>query len=373
MTFKSFKEFEKALISQKVDKQSCIDFFIDISQKESHIAFSSKMVINLFRYKHDYIFKTLFDKGIIYSTFIDSVVLQRLSKESLKSESFVYAMNYPKFLFFQNENLYSKYTESQRITLNIIQNVYNKIKRQQLAHPYSIYYFQKTCIENNSGTFFFDDKNEFLSIYEFIQKIHSSKSHIESIKRYLFHFNEKFPYEMIDSFLNYLVKYNLLSFDKIENNLLFNKNYFQYAINNKLKIKYFSFNSNFMQNSYLPLDTAKHIISLLDNSPDNINNIKSILRDISIYTIRNFIKNEKNYENYKNVLIYFFVIHKEYFNQLFMEMHNLVEKTAVTQIFNDLYRDEQFRFIFNRNKDNMNIENNTILDFIHTYDNIANF
>ncbi len=370
MSFKNYKELEKSLVSNTLDQQSCIDFFTNysITQKRSHIAFSSTMVVNFFRYKHSYIFKYLFEKGILYSTYIDQNVIQKLSKQHLKSEDFVYATNFPKFLFFKNEHNYNQYTNEQKKIFSYIDNVYYKIKHLKSDHPYSMFYFFKPNKEHPIHINF-----EELSSNEFIKKLHYSLHKIEYIKQYFFHFHTHYSVNLINDFFHFLDKHNLLDFTKIYSKLLFNKHYYNYVVKNKISINFFDFNSDFIKNTKLPYIVAQNIISLLDTSSKNFHYFKKTCDYLYCYSVQTLSKNHENYQIYKNILPLFFITHKQYFIELFDITNNFPEKNTVKQIFIDLYENQEFRELFKKYQDKINIKNTEISDFIYTYTNIKDF
>ncbi len=294
----TYNKFLKKMQSNSLDKQTCIDYFNNLSKTRSHISFSSKMIISLFKHKHDYIFKYLFDNGIIYSSYFDDDTINKLSKSARKSESLVYAINFPSMLIGKDNFIYKQYTLEQKNTVDYIYHLYHNLRfcDGKLKHPYDIY-------------FSFYNPTEYKKLqFEFLKnKLIEYKHKIESIKLYFFDFYYLFnnvPKTHIELTLNFLHQHNSLSFDKLIPNFLSNKHYLNYFLNNKFSIK--EFPTYFDETlEFLTLEEAKklskHIIDSLDTSfKYSISNSVSL---IYLYVIDSLQQQNGLFNFYINILI----------------------------------------------------------------------
>lgn len=371
MNISNHKEFFKLLEKKQIDKKTCIDYFLKISKERSYISFSQKMVIGLFRYNHEYIFKFLFDQGILYSTHIDNITMIRLSKKAIQSEAFVYAINFPAFLLRNKLKISPEYSKEQLITLEHINLIYYSIKKNNvrgIQHPYSIYCFFKDVSITN-----LIQKEIPLSKQQFIEKINNSKQNINSIKNYIFDFYEsKLTNKQISAFLDYLNYNNLMSFKKIDPKLLFHKGYHNYIINHSFKLKSFHFSSDFIETTFEPLKTSQRILELLDTSESNSNYIFSNFLTIYVNLSRfnNFTQNSLKYSFFKQLLINFFIVNEHRFKELFNKFQSYIK---CEHIFIDLYDDIKFQNIFNKHLDHLSIHLDLINDFLNLRKNISNF
>ncbi len=373
----TYNQLLKKLRANTLDKETCIDYFNKISKTRSHISFSSKMIISLFKHKHDYIFKYLFDNGIIYSCYFDNDTINKISRNARKSVSLVYAINYPSILirednFVEKESfIYNKYTPEQKITLEYIYDLYHNLRfcDGKTQHPYNIYFaFNFHYLLKNEKTHFNFLKN----------KLIESKDNIERIKLYFFEFYylfNKIPQTHVDFILNFFHKNNCLSSDNFIPQFLLNKHYLNYFLNNKFSINEFTtdFNSIIQKISAEDaIKVSKHIIHCLDtNFKYSIRNSVSL---IYFFVLQSIFEKNGLFNFYINVLIDLVTQHDTNFECLCREFDYCTEYNPVNlDILLELNKDNQFKNLFDNKKKNLKIENKLISDYLHVQLNYEHF
>lgn len=395
---KKHKEFLKKLNLGQIDRESCIQYFLNLAEEKLLISFSDNLIISLFKHKHDYIFKFLFDHGILYCSRFHNVSLSKIPKKYIESESFVYALCYPKFIFtdysfhsdteiknvlsqflshsdvtfsakecldvnFSFPNNYC-YNENQKKTIKHIQSVYDNIKflnfyKSGKIHPYAIYYFKNWTSEP--------------SVSYFIEKVNFYIEDIEKIKKFIFSFYpDYFKKEHFSAFIDFLSEKNKLSFEKLVPELLINSKYYNYCLRNKFKIKHYRFDFHFIKSNKLHSKLANRIIDLLD---------ENYIFD-TIYSITDNIfyePNDYDLNFYKNLLLKLFIKNENLFLSFFE--HSVDKGSPFNQTYNDeeffnlfliLYTDNKFKSLFYQHLKNLNLIP-LIQDFLWIDHNISNF
>jgi len=363
----TYNQLLKKMQSNSLDKQTCIDYFNNLSKIRSHISFSSKMIINLFKYKHDYIFKYLFDNGIIYSSYFDDDTINKLSQTARKSESLVYAINFPSILICkedentENESfIYDKYTQQQQNILKYISRLYQNMRFFDFKtyHPYDIYFCFHYALEYKKSHF---------DIFK--QKLNQNKYRIDSIKNYFFEFQHTFkkvPLPYFTYTLNFLHQNNILYFDYLECNFLSNKHYLNYFLNNQFSIKEFPSNFNeslLFLGAEKGVQVAKHIVNSLDVSfKYSISNSVSL---IYFYVIESLLQKNGLFNFYINILLDLVMQHDTNFDCLCKEFNYCSEYNPLNlDILLMLSKNTEFKQRFDQQKKYLNIENQLISDYI---------
>lgn len=364
----TYNQLLKKMQSNSLDKQTCIDYFKNLSKTRSYISFSSKMIINLFKYKHDYIFKYLFDNGIIYSSYFDDNIINKLSRSARKSESLVYAINFPSILIYDKDSFmekesffYAKYTQEQKNTLKYISHLYHNLKfcDGKINHPYDIYF-----------SFYYPRDNKKLQFDFFKNKLIEYKDKIEHIKLYFFEFYdnfEKITDPLLEFILNFFHKNNCFSNSKLITRFLTNKYYLNYFLNNTFLIKEFPTDFNQYAKLFNTEDTikiSKHIIDCLDtNFKYSISNSLSL---IYFYIIESLIQKDDLFNFYVNILLDLVIKHDTDFEYLCKEFNYCTEyNTLNLDILLELSKNQEFKQLFDKQKKSIKTENKLISDYIH--------
>lgn len=394
------KEFLRQLNSGNMDKETCIQYFTKLAENEVVIYFSTKLVASLFKHKHDYIFKHLFDHGILYFTYYYKSALYNLSKKHMQSASLVYAFCYPKLLLkdyslnqnnkmiykiyynLSNELLFDSekclddnfvfpnnysYNQEQKQAIKHIKSIYNKLcfynfYKSGKFHPYSIYSIATTCDAN--------------TIEYFIEKLNFFIDDIEKIKKFIFLFKPIYlPQTHYSAFIDFLSEKNKLSFDHIHVPFLSNKKYYNYCLKNGYTIPYYHFQIGFVEDCiYIDYKKFAHrIINLHGQDNDLIyNTVYSITDNI-------LLEHDDNLEFYSQLLMKIFNSNEnifiDFFNNFVNKNINFYQKYSNEEIFKlflKLYQNDHFYTLFFKHFEKIQLISE-ITDFLFMRDNISNF
>ncbi len=394
------KEFLTQLNSGNMDKETCIQYFTKLAENDVVIYFSTKLVASLFKHKHDYIFKHLFDHGILYFTYYYKSALYNLSKKHIQSESIVYAFCYPKLLLknctlnphnkmiykiysnLSNELLFDSekcldndfifpnnysYNQQQKQAIKHIKSIYNKLcfynfYKSGKFHPYSVYSLESSF---NSNT-----------ISYFIEKLNFFIEDIEKIKKFIFLFKPNYLTQThYSAFIDFLSEKNILSFDHIHVPFLSNKKYYNYCLKNGYTIPYYHFQIGFIEDN-IDINYKKFAHRII-----NLHGQDNILIYNTVYSITDniLLENDDNLEFYSQLLMKIFNSNENIFVDFFnnfvdpnTKFHQQYSDEEFFKLFLKLYINDDFYDLFCKHFDKLQLIQ-LIVDFVLMRDNIANF